>query len=382
MKVENIFGNEIYFSDGNMIGSVTVRPCLFDSKSRTIQLSNVEKHPEHIVRLFARQNNISLTCECGLDKSVLNAQIDTETSALTAECDDRMFSLSGFIAAMSHLLKLNSPTEDDLLNLFYSFGILLRHPSTMKLYGVNVDLRNPVEIVTSKTNLMTQFLIASDLEKSLSSIDDKTLLTAMQKDIKAQIISTKKLSYDYILGNPDMIMIYAENQKIQEIQAAECAKYGINILSILNTDDKTVRYICDNKEVDKISAVAHIYYPDKFKGNEPVSIRHYIAFKDGDSISKCLDENLAKCDNLNDKLGYLNEVKAAFFEFNWSEMIPLVESLTSSIVAASKQASNIKSLDKLIEGKNTPNIQKRDNKTVSVDGFEMPESRNLNKYKL
>lgn len=340
MKI-NISNNMIELKEDDISYQIFLRLNYFN---KTIPLNvkkSLRENKDNIMTMIAQKENIKFTYDNNIDTTILNISSLNGKFSYSSKTHD--FGYDGFESAFKYILTqdVKTYTEDTLKDVIKLFGEEKKVDTIITIEGIKVDLLHPETILLKEMPPEKKLLICREIKANQHKNETWNLINTVEMDAMKSIILEREdsLTYEYNITNKSDILSIKDNDNLLiSMPAKYTATYGINIIKLLN-DKIKVKYLFKGKPVSRESALGHIYFPDKFRGDEELSLKHFVAFGDTEGLIEFITNKLNNITKLQDRYFFLENAKQDLSELD-PELIKYIDKLQEAYALTRKRFSD------------------------------------------
>lgn len=346
--------NPITIECENIRYQIVMRASFFENYNNVDFEKNLNEHYAHILKIEAVFNET----KCILYRNVRDAILTVQTKQTVSYCDTEYdLDFNGFRDFVTGLLSnaellfkgyLSDP-EKILKEAFSKYGIPRKEDYNVVIDGKTYNLKSPEQYFSDKMSDDAKLKLCKKLSENYNQNARPGIIEAIETNAIKNIILNKPVKYKYIIfPQGDLISVYYEEELLTTIPLAQIAFFGINIVNVLNNSRDDIEFYYLGKQIQKECGIAHLYFPEKFTGSEPLSAKHYAAFGDMEGLLEFIDKQLNARPSFEQKQTYLFSVNRDLKSENIDledEIMAMCEEIKK---VSERQVSQHKTLDEML----------------------------------
>ena len=338
----------IQFHQDDILMKVIMQQTFFDNVTEINSVSQISECYENILKMYTTvsQNNINVFRNPY--NTVLMCKIGKNN--YTEESTSNDFNLDGFINIVNFLKDIEEhDIPNALIECFERFSIDKPEDTIITVDGKSFSLKAPDKICNLNMSSIEIVNKCKALRKNYNPSAFPGILETLESNAIKDILLTESVKYQYhITGFQDVLSIKLNDEILMSIAIEQIAYYGINIVNLLNEHLSDLEFFFQSQVIAPECGIAHLYFPEQFKGNEPVSVRHYAAFGDVKGLMQFIEKTLNNLPKFKDKQDFLNRVDIDLLDCGIDLSSEIDEYKHAINQYAQAQANKSKSLDDML----------------------------------
>ena len=338
----------IQFQHEKVAIKVMMQQAFFDNIPVVEDISQVSNHYENILKMYTTVSKKNITVFRNPYNTILSCKIGKND--YTEESTTMDFDLEGFLKIVDFL---DDVSEDAiphaLIECFERFAINKPNDTIIVINGQSFDLKAPDKLCNMNMPPIEIINRCKMLRKNYNVAAFPGILETLESNAVKDVLLTESVTYQYhITGFQDVLSIKLNDEILISIAIEQIAYYGINIVNILNERLSDLEFFFQSQPIAPECGIAHLYFPERFKGNEPISVRHYAAFGDVKGLIQFIEKTLNSLSKFKDKQDFLNRVDIDLLDCGIDLSAEIDEYKHAINQYAQAQASKSKSLDDML----------------------------------